>query len=77
MFQHEYEPGNWSKLADILPVVLVISLAGGAFFAGFNRSFWGWVICIINIFMIIGIGALYWRYKSEEADIAAGRKGRL
>jgi hypothetical protein len=77
MFQHEYEPGYWSKLADYLPVVLILSLVGGAIFAGFSRSFWGWVICIINIIITLGIAALYWRYKSEEADIEAGRKGRL
>ena len=77
MFQHEYGPGFWYKFAERLPIIILIALVGGAIFAGFNRSFWGYVICVINVIIIIGIAALYWKYKSEEADLEAGKKGRF
>ena len=77
MFQHEYPPGFWYKLAERLPFVVLFVLVGSAFFAGFNRSFWGVVICIINIIALLGFAAMYWKYRSEESDLDAGRHGRL
>ena len=77
MFQHEYDPGFWYELAERLRFVILIVLVGSAFFAGFNRSFWGVVICVIDVIVIIGIAALYWRYRSEESDLEAARKRRF
>ncbi len=77
MFQHDYDPGFWHRLAERLPFVIVIALAGSALVAGFSRSFWGVVICVIDVIVVIGIAALYWRYRSEESDLDAGKKGRF
>jgi hypothetical protein len=77
MFQHDYDPGFWHKLAERLPFVILVALLGGAFFAGFSRSFWGTVICVIDVIVIAAIAALYWRYRSEESELDAGKKGRF
>jgi general stress protein CsbA len=77
MFQHNYEPGFWSKLADYLPIIISIVLVAGAIFTGVNQGFWGIFLCIVNITTIIVIVALYLRYRSEEKDFDAGKKGKF